>query len=125
MQVVSKGIWTPQGIGREYIFTGSDFADAFVSTAGKDTFTGNGGSDTFQFIGNTGIDAILDFKTGTGGDKLILDADIFADFDAVSGRMSAVSQGTQIDLGSGNTVILQLVGIADFTADNFSFASAV
>jgi hypothetical protein len=38
--------------------------------------------------------------------------------------MSTVSQGTQIDLGSGNAVVLQFVGVADFTADNFSFASA-
>ena len=121
VQSVSKGIWSARGISREYIFSGSDFDDVFTSTSGKDTFTGKGGVDLFKFVGSTGVDTILDFESGDGGDILQLNASQFADFDAVMGKATTIAQGTQFDLGSGNAIILNLVGISDLTAENFDF----
>jgi Ca2+-binding RTX toxin-like protein len=124
IQSVSKAVWTREGIGREYIFTGSDFDDRFVSTVSKDTFTGNGGQDVFAFSGTTGVDTILDFEAGAGGDVLQFNTSLFANFDAVSQKMATLTTGTQIDLGNGNAITLNLVGIADLTADNFAFIAS-
>jgi len=122
VQSVSKVAWTNQGIAREYIFTGADYDDEFFSTAGKDTYTSKTGSDIFNISGNSGIDRILDFQVGEDGDILKLDANVFGDFAAVSQKMTATSRGTQIDLGGGNSVNLDLVGVSQLTADNFVFA---
>jgi hypothetical protein len=50
-----------------------------------------------------------------------LDVNQFGDFAAVARQISAVSGGSQINLGQGNLVTLSLVGVSELTADNFMF----
>ncbi|WP_257166615.1 VCBS domain-containing protein [Bradyrhizobium sp. SRS-191] len=57
---------------------GSSGDDVLIGGRGSDQLTGNGGSDTFKWqagdLTGGGVDAILDFQTGTSGDVIDLSA---------------------------------------------------
>ncbi|MGY3451765.1 T1SS-143 repeat domain-containing protein [Bradyrhizobium sp. USDA 4353] len=57
---------------------GSSGNDVLIGGRGSDQLTGNGGSDTFKWqagdLTGGGVDAILDFQTGTSGDVIDLSA---------------------------------------------------
>ncbi|NPV19541.1 beta strand repeat-containing protein [Bradyrhizobium aeschynomenes] len=106
---------------------GSSSADVLIGGRGSDQLTGNGGSDTFKWqagdLTGGGLDSILDFQSGSGGDVIDLsgllsgvsgnhaDAVRFVDGGGHSSLASANGSGVlnngdltlQVNLGSGWT----------------------
>ncbi|MBN8534554.1 MAG: cadherin-like domain-containing protein [Rhizobiales bacterium] len=98
--------------------------DILIGSTASENWEGRNGSDTFVY--NGGTDVITDFSAGIGvGDVLNLSS--------LSGVSSAniLTFGTQVganavfDFGSGNTVTLNNVTLANMVADDFSFTAPV
>ncbi len=95
---------------------------------------GGGGADTFVFGNGTGADSITDFvATAVTNDSgtIITHADVIKvlkdvngqSIDTASGlanRVTSTSNGALVDLGDGNTILLEGVNSDDLTAANFS-----
>jgi hypothetical protein len=90
--------------------------DTLGGGAGNDTLTGGTGHNTFIYGNGGGADVITDFVAGGVGDKINLAT--------VSGFLVASQNGadTVLDFGSGNSLTLQNVNLADLTNKDFVFA---
>jgi Ca2+-binding RTX toxin-like protein len=101
--------------------------DLLVGGYGFDTLVGGGGSDTFSIdVLAQGIDRILDFQAGLGGDILDMrnllsfqDGDAIGDFVqlSVSGNNTAVS-ANPTGTGGNFTPVFNLVGVTGLDVDN-------
>lgn len=107
------------GEGRD-ILKGGGGRDLLSGGEGDDTiFTGNG-RDTVTFNLGDGSDIIMDFDTAK--DKLMLDDDLgAASFADVMGLAQQVGTDTLLDFGSGDSITLENVAIADLAANDFGF----
>ena len=90
------------GQGRDEL-GGGKHADILNGGAGKDMLTGGKKADTFVFETGTGFDTVTDF--GKGDDIIDLVAFGFSDISDLTIDVS--SDGTHIDLGDGDMVLLQ------------------
>ncbi|BBK32303.1 putative secreted protein (type I secretion substrate) [Stella humosa] len=111
------------GQGNDQLF-GGEGNDRLSGDLGQDTLTGGAGADRFVFRSGGGADRITDFA-GSQGDRLELEAnlngsgiDTFAELQA---RMTASGEGTTIDLGGGNSLLLAGVQPAAIAADHILF----
>ncbi len=111
------------GQGNDQVF-GGDGNDWISGDLGSDTLTGGTGADRFVFRSGGGTDRVADFAAGQG-DKLELEAglngtgvDTFAELQA---RMTGGGQGTTIDLGGGNSLLLLGVQPAGISAGDVIF----
>jgi len=98
--------------------------DTIIGGEGNDLLFGDGGSDTFVFGAGDGHDTAFDFKaSGAGHDMIELDADSFADFDALmaSGSLTDTVLGARITEADGSTLTIAHVGVAQLTEANFLF----
>lgn len=89
---------------------------------GDDTLIGGDGDDLFVFEAGTGHDTLIGFSAGAGGpDKLDLRVFGFADFDAVIAASddNGGTGPTVIDFGTGDSVTLVGVQMAQLHADDF------
>jgi hypothetical protein len=78
--------------------------DYLVGGSGADVLTGGTGSDTFAWRGGelgTGVDTILDFTAGVGGDRLDVAA-LLSGFDPAT---SDVAQFVRLSVSDGNTTV--------------------
>ena len=121
------------GITEEVKHDGSNFADEIVAGATKDIMEGGGGADHFVFGASTGADTIKDFVAKeVKNDKGIVTsyADVIKvlkdvngqSIDTASGlanRVTSTTNGALIDLGGGNTILLEGVNSSDLSAANF------
>jgi VCBS repeat-containing protein len=99
------------------ILSGGNGADFLIGGAGNDRLTGGSGVDTFVFGGAFGADLVTDFAKG---DKIQLSKAEFANFAALAGKQQMVGGNLVIDLGDGNSITLQGVGIP-LAASDFLF----
>jgi len=109
------------------ILRGGPGDDLLVGGYGFDTLVGGGGSDTFRIDSvDQGIDRILDFQAGLGGDVLDMrsllsfqDGDAIANFVqlSVSGSDTAVAANPN-GAGGAFTPVFNLVGVTGLDVNN-------
>ena len=97
--------------GDDLLVSGAGFDDLWGGT-GNDTLTGGGGADWFVFEAGSGVDTITDFTPGT--DNIIVSADLNGTGAPV---LSQNADGTVVDFGGGNAVLLQGVALSELPAD--------
>jgi len=117
------------GAGNDDLFSGAGTDqvdggagnDTLWGGGGNDQFTGGSGADTFVFEVGHGDDTVTDFSTGS--DILQL-SDTTTDFTSVADvQAAATAQGNDvlIDLGGGDSVLLEDVSIADLANVEYVF----
>lgn len=122
---------TPFGVGNELanVLTGSGLANWLLGGAGADTINGmggndvlfgEGGADLFVFARGTGGDVIGDFTVGS--DRIDLRSLGFANYAALSAVMVEVAGTTAINLGLGDTIVINGVAKAALSASDFLLA---
>jgi len=104
---------------------GGEGDDTFAGGAGNDSFTGGTGRDLFE-IKPSGNDRISDFEAGPTGDILgFQSVPGFADLAAVLVAATDDGTDTTIDLGGGNTLVLEGVTVSEISADNVQASGAI
>lgn len=98
--------------------------DTLEGRGGDDTLTGGEGDDLIIIADGDGNDTITDFTAGSGTDDVIDISDIagFTNLAAVVDASSDNGQDTTIDLGGGQSLVLEGVLIDNLTDDDFVFA---
>ena len=99
--------------------SGEGGRDVLRGGEGNDTMAGGTGGDFFVFnvAIATGVDMITDFEVNI--DHIRLDNSGFADFNAVLAATTQDGVDTVIDLGAGDTIRLQNVGVNALDAGDF------
>jgi Ca2+-binding RTX toxin-like protein len=90
------------------IIGGSNGDDLIDGGSGNDTLWGDAGADLFQFSGSSGRDVIMDFDA-VGGDRLIVNGQHYTIAESADGAM--------MNLGDGNSIILEHIQADAFRAD--------
>ncbi len=101
------------------VVNGGAGADVIFGNDGSDTLSGGTGADTFYFIaGDTGTDTVTDFENDV--DQLDLQyLGAFSSTQQVLDAASSSGADTVIDLGSGNSIVLQNFAFANFNETDF------
>lgn len=101
---------------------GQDGADIITGGRGDDTLTGGGGQDTFIFSGSFGTDTITDFS-GNNSEKIDLSAvgSIRGFNDLTNNHLSEAKNGTLIEDGNGNSIVLVGIAPGDLDSGDFIF----
>lgn len=94
-------------------------SDVLVGGPGNDRMRGGDGPDFFTFESGSGVDVVIDFgpedtvvvEQGLNSTKIDAVADLLA-------RMMDSPEGVMLDLGAGNTVLLEGVAVADINAED-------
>ena len=97
--------------GDDLLVSGAGFDDLWGGS-GNDTLTGGAGADWFVFEPGSGVDTITDFTPGT--DNIIVMANMNGAGEPV---VSQNADGTVVDFGGGNAVLLQGVALSELPAD--------
>jgi Ca2+-binding RTX toxin-like protein len=98
------------------IARGGDGNDVIDGGTGSDVLGGGAGTDRFVFQAASGQDTISDFAAA---DVVVLTGLGFASFSAVRAATTNTAAGSLIDLGGGNTILVQDYAKAAFVADDF------
>lgn len=93
------------GQGKD-VLRGGDGADMLSGDRGNDTLMGGPGADVFRFSAGGGADVVLDFNAAEGDRLQVLG----------SYTLSQVGAHAVVDLGSGDTITLQNVQLAQLPA---------
>lgn len=106
------------GAGRDFI-RGGNGNDTIDGGTGNDVLFGGRGADTFVFAANSGRDVIRDF----GSNDVIDLSEVVAlnSIQDVAGALTQTRQGSVLDLGDGDTVLLQNVDTSSLQTDDFLF----
>ncbi|WP_293572732.1 calcium-binding protein [Phaeobacter sp.] len=110
------------GRGEDTLFGGAG-NDRLIGGLGDDSMKGGAGADIFIFRGNFGNDTIDGFAANNDAEKLDLRTLVaFDDFaDLQSNHLQQVGDDAVISDGSGNSITLLNVDIADLGAEDFIF----
>ncbi len=107
------------GYGGNDTVNGGAGADVIFGNDGSDILSGGAGSDTFYFLtGDTGTDTITDFED----DFDQLDLRFSGSFSSTQQVLDAASSSgadTVIDLGGGNSIVLQNFAFSNFNETDF------
>ncbi|MEL7183900.1 MAG: hypothetical protein AAGK57_09680, partial [Pseudomonadota bacterium] len=93
--------------------------DTIDGGTGTDVLIGGSGADTFVFAANSGDDVIRGFRSND-----VIDLSLNSNLNAISDVVNAITQtrsGTLIDLGDGDSVLLQGTSISSLQVDDFLF----
>lgn len=113
------------GLGGNDNLRGNAGADVIDGGAGNDQLRGGGGNDVFVFRSGYGRDTVFDFQRGA--DVIEIDADVYADFDAMVDAGAITTTGAfffraaTITLDDGSQMLLRGVNGASLSADDFRF----
>lgn len=102
---------------------GNDFLDGY---AGNDLLYGGAGADIFSFKAGSGQDVVGDFTpAGSEHDTILIGPNVngsgIVDYASLQSHLSQSGADVLIDLGAGNSVLLQNVQLAQLTAADFAF----
>jgi Ca2+-binding RTX toxin-like protein len=95
--------------------------DKLIGGLGNDHLGGGNGNDTFKFSVNFGADTIADFKANGDADVIEIDAQLFANFDAIQAHLTQNGDDAVITWSAGHTITLQDVNAASLQASDFNF----
>lgn len=101
--------------------TGGTGNDTLYSGSGDDTLTGGDGADRFAFAAGQGDDVITDFDTSADTLVIANTATDFSSFADVQAAATADTNGVLIDLGGGNSLLLEGLSLDDLTSIDFVF----
>jgi Ca2+-binding RTX toxin-like protein len=99
------------GAGNDQLNGGSG-DDVIDGGAGSDILGGGFGADVFVLAAGGGRDTVTDFQDGT--DLIAVQAATMAGV-----KLKAISGGTEVTIGNGDTLFLKGVGIAQIDASDF------
>lgn len=105
------------GDGDDLLY-GAEGNDRLEGGAGDDTLSGGSGNDVFVFLPGSGADKITDFQAG---DAIVLTDYLSAGVKPVT---NWVGNGTLVDLGDGNSILIQGVGVDHLLATSTGFVFA-
>ncbi|MEO9877623.1 MAG: VCBS domain-containing protein, partial [Anderseniella sp.] len=107
------------GYGGNDTVNGGAGADVIFGNDGSDILSGGTGADTFYFLnGDTGTDTVTDFENDV--DQLDLRyLGVFTSTQEVLDAASSSGADTVIDLGAGNSIVLQNFGFSNFNEADF------
>ncbi len=107
------------GKGRDALYGGNQ-SDRLNGGYGDDTLTGGSDADLFIFGASHGDDVITDFNANNGNEKIDLTemGAINGFNDLMNNHTTATVDGVLINTGEG-TILLEAVGVADLSADDF------
>lgn len=108
------------GAGNDTLL-GGDGDDVLAGGTGADWMDGGIGSDIFVFEAESGLDRILDFSAGAGGDVASLVGTGIDDFGEVRAAMSQQGDDVVLDFGGGNQVVFANTLLAQFDQANVTF----
>lgn len=111
------------GQGNDTLYGGQG-ADTLNGNLGDDLLIGNLGSDSFRFGSGSGSDTISGFADGADAIAIASNANGngITDFAGISAAMTTVNgTDTQIDLGSGNAILVTGVLPSQLDSADFSF----
>ncbi|NVJ97013.1 MAG: hypothetical protein HWE25_02610 [Alphaproteobacteria bacterium] len=100
------------GSGDDTLYGGSG-DDTLTGGTGNDTLRGGDGADLFIFESGDGIDVVGGFSLGEDTLDLSATATDFTDLASVQAAASESNDGLLIDLGGGDSVLLQGLSLAD------------
>ncbi len=99
--------------------------DTLEGGAHNDRLTGGKNNDTFVFEDGTGDDTITDFDALNNAEKIdfsgVSSLNSIGDVTGPGGAASQVGSDVLIDLGGGNSVLLQSVSLGDLDNGDFMF----
>jgi serralysin len=97
--------------------------DTLIGGSGNDTLAGRSEADVFIFTDGHGVDVIEDFEATNDAEQIDLSAvSAITDFADLMGSHATQAGGNvEIDTGSGNSITLTGVNIADLDAADFIF----
>lgn len=115
------------GSGDDNIFSGGGNdtvdgeagADTLWGGGGNDRFTGGAGSDLFVFEAGHGDDTVTDFDVNEDRLQLSATTTDFTDAQSVIDASTSTGSGVRIDLGGGDSLVLQGVSLADLSNVTF------
>lgn len=96
---------------------GGDGQDIITGGTGNDDLWGNSDPDIFVFATGDGADKIHDFETGL--DQIDLSAHGIANFATLIASASDVGLDTVIDLGGGDSILIEDTSASDLSASDF------
>jgi Ca2+-binding RTX toxin-like protein len=108
--------------GNDAIMAGTAGDKIAGGGAGSDMLRGGAGIDTFIYQSGFGNDTISRFAaTGTGGDVLQFDSNIFSDWAHLLGATNQQGTDLLITLDPADTFALKNVALSNFTSANAAF----
>lgn len=96
--------------------------DSLNGGAGNDRLNGGSGADSFIFANDWGADTILDFSV-SGGDIMVIDTSVFANFAAVIANTNDNGLGGTVISNGAVSITLNGVLKAQLTAGDFLFTA--
>ncbi|NVK42691.1 MAG: calcium-binding protein [Oceanospirillaceae bacterium] len=108
------------GDGDDYLFGGAD-EDTLTGGAGNDTLVGGTEGDLFIFEAGSGEDVITDFEADLDRLDLSATATDFTDLASLQAATSEVDGGILIDLGGGDTLLLQGLTLSDLATTGIMY----
>lgn len=114
------------GDGDDNIFSGNGTdtidggagADTLWGGGGDDMFTGGAGADVFIFASGHGSDTITDFNVSDDELRLVSTVTDFITTADVSAAATEENDGLRIDLGGGDSLFLEGLGVEDIDSMN-------
>lgn len=110
--------------------TGGNGSDTLYGGAGDDTLTGGAGDDALRpgagadllvFASGSGDDTVSGFSIGDDTLDLSASATDFLSADDVEAAASETDDGLLIDLGGGDSVLIEGIGLSDISSLNLEF----
>ncbi|MBO6503936.1 MAG: M10 family metallopeptidase C-terminal domain-containing protein [Kordiimonadaceae bacterium] len=99
------------------VLNGNRGDDTLIGGTGDDFMIGSAGADTFVFNAGDGDDTIRDFRSNDILDLSATSTD-FTSLEQVLAAANETADGLLIDLGSGDSLLLQGAQLTDITAEN-------
>ena len=100
------------------VIKGASGADFIDGRGGNDTLSGGNGADTFTVSKGTGQDVVTDFRAGE--DKIVLSGFDFTSVEDVLKHSTASKAGLSIDLGNGDSLMLNNIAASALGANNLT-----
>ena len=109
------------GLGNDMVMAGLG-DDVITGGAGHDNLTGGAGSDRFVFAPGSGVDAVLDFRSGM--DVIDISATGVTDFETLVAMAREGAERVIFDFDGGDTLVLVNNTLETLSATDFVFADA-
>lgn len=105
--------------------TGGNSSDTIIGGKGSDVMTGGTGSDVFALSKGDGADTVTDFRAGSGGDVLRLQAYGITSWASFQSSLKQVGADTVISLGGTDAITLKNVTASQLVQANLALDHSI